>query len=858
MAAETKDLKIRFTGDSTGIVEAQKQIVASATAGAEAEKKLKTAVSETSKELQKAAEVSSARSASGQKIEALVTKERERVEVARLVAAGQTDVANAMERQNKAAREVAAAEARGGARLADLVKERQALEAAADAQARLAAEERKAAELHARASGVVGGDVSNVMRERQAEQQRNIALHARAAAVVDEDVRAVMRKTKSNEGLLESEKRVERQLSGMIADYAITGSALDALAISADRLGDTFKMSLGVGVAIAVGIALKNAIENAAAELNTFSDAAASVFKQRENGPAKDMQEIAAQSKEAAAAAEKYEKEIDRLNTGWERFKGNFFSGPLMAGDMVKGKQMELQKMADALRETETRRIAEMASKEGERADIAEKIATGYEEQADALARQIRYAEEIGKYDADRERNVIAAVQRRQAAEEAGIQRAKDLHEIERNAGYGNLIGNRAGADPNVTAAREALDATREKLRLEHSPEKRADLMLQKEVQKDALAAAEKARDYNAEDNRLAIETSKLMGGADDVRMQSLKMELDVLQKRRDAETNLSKRGDYNKSIAENQAAQSSLSIQMEISREKARGVAAAGSQGFGPSEELQTMIRQRDVQRDVLGIKERSGRYDKEELATENASLAAMDRTIALRKAEHDVLVAEQTAQGNILNIEGSTSSEASKRYKITQAQLVAVQAEIKAMGSLNSELATAARLREQGLKNDLRAQDESLNFGKTEKETRDRLRSEAQQQKKLEEFRKKREENQGLINPNKDMGGNVIGGTDPVTGEKKNVPGPDNLNPDNFKPKPKEQGPQLKPGQDPAADEAFRDQFKNSKERAADKEAQKQQGKGGEDGGAKKGDSAEVAELKEIKAKLEKLILT
>lgn len=888
MAGENKELKIKFTGDSTSMVEAQRKIVDSATAGAEAEKKLKTAVSETSKELQKAAEVSSARAGSGAKIEALVAKEKERVEIARLVATGQTEIASQLERQLRAAREIKAADIRGGSGLADLVRERQELEDITAARLKAASVEEAALRQRAAAETTVERDVEAALKQRthdtaaanateQAAIEKRLALEkaeieyqrmksATGGANVMQRVglpgnaaTATAKLTHSNEGLLESEKRVEHQLSGMIRDWALTGSAVDALAISADRLGNTFRTSLGIGVAIAVGVAMKKAIEDAAAEMNKLSDIATDVFKQREGG-AKSMEQLRAETVKADAAAEEYQKDITKLEGAWERIKYN--ASHLSPSDNAASRQREDMVVMDALEKQAATRNDQIAIKEESRVHIAQLIANGYREQADVLLRQIGYAEELDKLDQDRDRNAIAAVRARQQAEEGQIQRQRELHGLERQAGWQTSYGKGTGLNEEVVTAQATYDLKKKQFDLEHSPEAKADLQLELRNAEINLRNTKQRREETQGTLGLEIQKSKMTGDADAIHMATLKAEEELLKKNIAAVIPGTRIDDQAKMRLELQQKQNEITAaneQAAVNAKRGELLESEAGKGFGPTEELQAMQRKFEIERSIYALHSQASKYSQSELDNELTQVNEMGRALKVKQAELEVTNAQLVAEGNILTIEGSHQSEATKRYRITQQQLAAVQAEIKAMGDLNTELAEAARLREQGLKNDLRAQDQSLNFGKSEKDIRKRLRDEKVQQRKEDEWQKKRDDNKGLINPSKDISGNITGGTNPITGEHEDRNAPNNLDPSNFKPKGDQQGPHLKPGQDPAADKAFRDQFKTSKERADEKKAQgAAEAAANKNDGSHKGESPEVAELKAINKKLDKLVLT
>lgn len=71
---------------------------------------------------------------------------------------------------------------------------------------------------------------------------------------------------------LEGEKRVERNLGALVGELGRAQSATDALSIAADRLENSFKSSLGIGVAVGAGIALKKSLEQAASAAGELFD----------------------------------------------------------------------------------------------------------------------------------------------------------------------------------------------------------------------------------------------------------------------------------------------------------------------------------------------------------------------------------------------------------------------------------------------------------------------------------------------------------------------------------------------------------------------------------------------------------
>jgi hypothetical protein len=121
----------------------------------------------------------------------------------------------------------------------------------------------------------------------------------------DQQARAQFEKPRKDGGFggfLESERKVKTQLSGLVRDLAGVRSASDAVAISAVRLGESFKVGFGAAVGFAIGEQINDALKEASERLNEFSEKWKDLLSFNSAGASSDQ--LAAQLGKAKAQAE--------------------------------------------------------------------------------------------------------------------------------------------------------------------------------------------------------------------------------------------------------------------------------------------------------------------------------------------------------------------------------------------------------------------------------------------------------------------------------------------------------------------------------------------------------------------------
>lgn len=107
---------------------------------------------------------------------------------------------------------------------------------------------------------------------------------------------------------LEGDKRVERQLSSLAGELTTAKTATDALAIAADRLENSFKGSLGLGIAVGAGLALKSTLEKTAKAAGDLFDQFSKLMTFSASG--KTVEEIEAQKR----SLEDFAKEAEKMH----------------------------------------------------------------------------------------------------------------------------------------------------------------------------------------------------------------------------------------------------------------------------------------------------------------------------------------------------------------------------------------------------------------------------------------------------------------------------------------------------------------------------------------------------------------
>lgn len=668
---------------------------------------------------------------------------------------------------------------------------------------------------------------------------------------------AIERVNKANADYLNTDNKVKNSLVGLSEDLLDAESATDALTSTVNKLSDTFQVALAAEVAIGIGTVLQQHIKDAAASMDVLSNLMGEVLAQDARDAAKSVELLAAELVKAKEAEEAFKKEGQALKDSYS-MEGVFSTkrgGGLDAQTLLTGTKVSDQIVEAAYQEATAKKRVEaiedaIADKERQRADaVAARM--NLSERSIATNEQQK-AQLIEMRDADLTGNVklIEQTKRRHSLEKQALKEGFDdklrMQELEER-----LVNiKRMGTDVEVKTARAIRDAAAAKVESAGNVEDKIAAQVKLQAADVALTLAQKTQRERQSAMRLEEYIANLRGDEDERHLKALEAEQRFIEwKLRATATNDDKPG-LNAELA---------SVRAEIERaksEKAERTTAAASmlgaarRGFGPTEDLKAKMAELEVTRRLIALNQKSADFDKtKDLQLRSRQISQL-KDVQLATVQRDLAISENQLKSALIGIESSNYSEASKRYRSTLSQIEAAKEEVRLQSSLNSELATSARLKLAGLQADLAAQDKSLNKGSSEQEIRARLRQEKREQKKGEQFDAKRERDGGLIDVKRDLNGNVIEGLNPVTGDReKRSPNKAGDWQDQFRPKLADEG------QDAAQN--FRKQFGRKRGDAADDNANERDAKAKEQEEAKDGSDAIVGKLDELKTELGKLIL-
>lgn len=277
-----------------------------------------------------------------------------------------------------------------------------------------------------------------------------------------------------------------------------------------------------------------------------------------------------------------------------------------------------------------------------------------------------------------------------------------------------------------------------------------------------------------------------------------------------------------------------------------------------GEREDAALLSLQVQYEKELAALKSRPG-----EAPATQAERDAIERTMEAQKAsliaEKDIRYIREQSARRVLEIESSSRSEAAKRYAILKETLAIAEAEQRIRGRAGMDTREAANT-ELATRTALMRQDQNLNLGKSQLDINERFRQDRQATREEDRFNRIRNQNLGLIPTQRDMGGNVIRGINPITGARESREAPDNLAPSRFQPR---LADQLKPSssereQRKADDEAFHRQFETAAARKRRQDAEDRQSQQDIDkGNAPKAADPVVQAIKDLGADIKATML-
>jgi len=588
---------------------------------------------------------------------------------------------------------------------------------------------------------------------------------------------SINRANVANGNLLNGQKKVRKALVGFAQDFSNAGSASDIFTSAITRASAAFKVGFASFAAVGVGQALATGIKHAAEETDKLSEALEEVGSFDMRDESKTVSQLTEEIKKTTKAfsdLQEAEKKIGLFQKTLTYFKtGENF-----------GEQERLNKKAEDELTDEIRHKTEaLVDLERQRTYAAQLTAQGYDEQAEKLNKQIQRAQELHKVEKDEGFLAAQAVKERFAAEDAAEQRKKQFQDLELERNKAILSAERIGADVEIEKAK-AVVAYREKvLELTNDPRQRQAAAYELDAAYQALDTAKKRKEVEREIADLRIESAKVIGDEDRKRWVELQREGKRLQDLVDSTTGDALPG-LQAQLAENMQAQLAALNEMQANVFGRMRNEVVSNQGNGPEAEIAAQQELLNLKKQEYAVDSKTEDFDSNKLSSLQAEIATGERSLSQKKAEYEIkqLEIRLEAETNAIN-ETNLSSEA-KKYKILQEQINTLETEAEIQRDLNSEVAEEYRLRAENLRNEQRLMDQQLNYGKSTLEIDRRLRQERTDARKRDEFDAKRKSTEGLINVHRDMGGAIISGTNPVTGEKEQRHPADPLDPNNRRP--------------------------------------------------------------------------
>lgn len=566
------------------------------------------------------------------------------------------------------------------------------------------------------------------------------------------------------ESFIEGENKVKRALSDTASGLLKAGNAAEVLSLGAEKLSEAFKSSLFVGGAIAVGYAMKAVFDKEVESVNKLTDQLAELGKFDMSWQTKSFEQLAQEIDKSKKAAEDFAKKEDEIS---KELAPKRWGMQLMGGGSQKEREEGMQAMRQAAQDQEKRSAEQMLHLEEQRHGILDMQLKGNDSQAAKALQNIERTRELMNMEKLGGKVLVDSVKERYAIEDKiAAKKAKDVREEIVLQGKLRYII-KAGDDSELAAATALRDARKKASDENTDPEKTTALRDVAMAAQDAYEAAKRRKALDDESMSSEMRIIQATGDADEKHLAALKEEERFLRWKY-THAKPDDRPGINKELWGNYNAQGEFHKQAKnASLDDLTGDIGA-NKGFGPTEELAAQRAILEVIHAKQLVEFQSSNFDSHKLAALRQQEVMQRKAIAQLEVAHEIEDAALDQQEAQLNIEAGNTSEAAKRYNITKTQIEQVDREIIAQKGLNNELARSAELRKKGLENDLNAQDKALNMGKSEHEVRMRQKDEADAKKQADKFDQKRAKDGGLMNVHRGMDGQVIGGTNPVTGDK------------------------------------------------------------------------------------------
>jgi hypothetical protein len=422
-------------------------------------------------------------------------------------------------------------------------------------------------------------------------------------------------------GALEGDRRVESKLTAWVDGFKNAGNGADLLANTMGNLGDVFKTSLAVGVALNVGASLVGMFSSAITECDKLEKSAEATGKAiRDALGSKDMGQISAAMK---AADEEMEKLKERANS-WI---------PSLAPvegmqSIVRSGQIDLAREYIVLMKQQN--------------EIQTLINQGHIEEAELLAEKYRLAREIAAANKNPFPTDWQQKDRIRQIEEAGALRVEAIKD--KPIKEARDKANKEASDKSDKEwAQKEKDIAAEQEAVEHFNEWKAeqDATALKQKQDDEAKALKAGMDafgrHEAEKTRIAEEEEKKrLKAIEDADKDALERNKQGLQEAQD----IVKKGEQEQKQRDDRALQGllggeSLPAQRvsdrakELAREKAAGIAARDEirRKYGGDATKMTKEEIEAVKSRILGEKQ----LDKKKIEDAMAVIPAIEKQITL-----------------------------------------------------------------------------------------------------------------------------------------------------------------------------------------------------------------------------------
>jgi hypothetical protein len=677
-------------------------------------------------------------------------------------------------------------------------------------------------------------------------------------AIFSGDASSFENATKKAEGGLEkfmrSELRATRAIHNISQSLLSGGDAASIFARSFEGLEHTFKIGLAAGIGIAVGAALVERLNEAAKAGKEMQASLTEALSVKPAQAGQSVAELDGKVKAAEANMEKFRKKADEIEEGGKSLfqRGFDFVRPNSASSS-QGKLKAAEAGFDASEEEESQAMEARADKEEKLVELEKVRATLGKEAAAQMELSIKQAETLASKDVAANNRLMILIKEKQALEQEAFDKAVETAGMKEDFEQQLISIQKSGSDVEVKSAQAAVDYWQKKLELAG---KNKDLIREAALEEDK--AANKLRDVThakeLESASLSSQTeiANLQGSADQRHLAALEIERKHLEwVRENAKPDERPKADL--AVAKNaeESRQEAQRLAEQNSQSQRQWVSAA--QGFGPSEELNTARANLQITRELIDEKEREGILDETAKANLTAQVSQEERSVKEKDVSLRMTEAENALEEAKIALTHDGKTAETQKHNVTLAEIAAVQTEIQLQDSLNTELSKGLQIKLQSLNADLHAQ-ELAAFRTPAAAWYKQQAANRAEERGNQRAERNFQRNDGLRDVQRDLNGNVIGGRDPVTGERVNRTPSDPLDArsssqDSFDQQFKDRS------RDSDATRAWEQQFKTKKDqdnavKAAKVKSAKPKGK--------QSDADKIVnKLEELKNKLDDLVL-